>query len=43
MDSFIGEVISETQLGDTEIMTSYRHLKPGRKNKRKRIAVLEKD
>ena len=42
-DSFVREGISETQLGGTEIMRSYRHLKPGRKNKRKRIAVLEKD
>lgn len=41
--SFIREGISETQLGGMEIMRSYRLLKPDRKNKRKGIAVLEKD
>lgn len=41
-DLSVREGISETQLGGTEVMRSYRHLKIGRKNKKK-TAVLEKD
>lgn len=40
-DSSTGEGILEIRLGCTEVMRSFRHLKTGRKNKKKR-AVLEK-